>query len=386
MSRQFSIATVCRMVTNDLLAQFFTQLKNPCYGMDWTRRPRRHVDSIECLLQWFDPPQREAAELILRNVFDLACRTGIEAIRDAAREQQQLQRLNELPDGNPYCQALWTWLHLPEVFERALLFYEVEGLSWWSQRDELPQVPARTDAHTLHRLAGDVSRLLEEHQGRGRRCTIEHVRRDDETDYFFCFPDDHLKTVLVHDQGGELVTKTLRQTFEMVFAWSRATGTLELSARLGKRLKAQLEESFAGMILDQQIGPREPRQVYDLNRLKERDFMLDTDPADQVRARVRTLCLELSDHSRCIILKSKRDSGDDMRQMVEQCLNRQHVSLDDVRISQAQFQLQFARSPRGGRGTMTFDVAAPDRCSLRRHRPEWVAIGQKHLKLWRVAQ
>ncbi len=386
MSRQFSIATVYRMVTNDLLAQFFTQLKNPCYSMDWNRRPRRHVVSMECLMKWFDPQQREAAELILRNVFDLACRTGIEAIRNAGRALHQSQRLRELPDGNLYCQALWTWLHAPEVFEHALLFHEVDQLSWWSQRDELPQVEARTDDEALHWLAGDVARLLTEHQGRGRRCTIEHVRRDDGIDYFFCFPDDHLQTVLVHDQADELVTKTLRQTFEMVFAWSRAAGTLELSARLGKRLKEQLEESFAWMILEEQIGPREPRQVYDLNRLKERGFVLDTDPADQVRARVRTLCLDLPDHRRRIILTSKNGPGDDMQQMVDQCLNREHVSLRDVQITEAQFQLQFARTTRSERGTMTFAVAQPDRCNLRRHRPDRVAVAQRHLKLWRIAQ
>ena len=384
MSRQFSLHTVYRMVSNELLAQFFQKLDHPCWGMDWDRRPRRHVASIDCLMEWFPPRQREAAELILRHVFDLACANGLAAIRDAAQllDADLLARIPS--NANLYCQALWTWLHAPHVFDQALLFHELDGLSWWTKRDDLPRVPARTDTESLNCLAGDIARLLQREQGRGGRCTIEHISRNDGIDYYFCFPDDYAKTVIVHNQAGRLVTKTLRQTFEIVFAYCRQAGSLELSARLGSRLKQQLEESFAWMILAEQVGPRKHRPLYDLNRLKERDFLLDTDPSDHVQARVRRLCLDLPDKCRSIILQSKNGARDAMQQMVEECLNKEHVALSAVNITQAQIQLQFASNPRHGRGTMTFEVAHPDRCSLRRHRPEWVAIGHKHLRMWRV--
>lgn len=386
MSRQFSLATVARMVTNDLLAQFFAQLKNPCFGMNWKDRPRRHVASIEQLLRWFEPRQREAAELILRHVFDLACASGWNAIRDAARSLHRLELLEQVPDANLYCRGMWVWLNAPEVFEAALLYHEIDGLSWWSKRDGLPQVDARTDADALQQLADDVSRLLRLQQGRGGRCTVEHIHRDDGIDYYFCFPDDHLKTVLVHNRRGRLVTKPLRQTFEIVFAYSREDGALELSARLGKQLRQQLEEAFAWTILDESLCHPDHRQLYDLNRLKETEFVLDTDPSDQVYARIRRVALDLPGNDDTIILHSKRGTADGMRQMVEKYLNKEHVSLNEVEITQAQFQMRFARTPQRGRATMTFDVAHPDRCNLRRFQPDWVAIGQKHLRLWRVAQ
>ena len=387
MSRQFSLGTVFRMVTNELLAQFFVQLENPCWGMDWQRRPRRHVESVQQCMDYFECPQREAAELILRHVFDLACRSGIEAIRDAARLLQGDNLLRQIPESmNPHCQAMWTWLNAPQVFEQALLYHQVEELSWWSKRDDLPRVAARTDAETLDWFAGDVARLLQQKQGRGRQCTIEHISREDGTDYFFCFPDDYVKTVMVHNRSGRLVTKTLRQTFEIVFAWSRQQGTLEISARLGKRLKQQLEESFAWMILDEQVGPRAAQKVYDLNRLKERHFQLDTDPSDNILARLQRLWFKLPDRIRSIMLESKDGPCDDMRDMVEKYLIHEHCSLEDLNIIEARFQLQFARTTGRGRGSMTFDVAHPDRCNLRRHRPERVAVARKHLRIWRITR
>ncbi len=386
MSRQFSLPTVIRMVHKELLAQFFIQLKNPCWGLNWNERPRRHVDSILQCLDCFEPKQREAAELILRNVFDLACPTGILAIRDAAKMLQPAL-LQKLPDSiNLYCQAMWTWLNAPEVFEQALMYLELDELSWWSKRNDLPQVTPRLDAEALEWFARDVSQLLEENQGRGQHCTIEHLNRDRNVDYFFCFPDDYVKTITVHNQAGKLTTKTLRETFEIVFAYTRSTGTLELSARLNKQLKQQLEESFAWHVLEEQIGPRSRERVFDLNQLKRSEFQLETDPADQVVACLRKLRLDLPDRMQSITLESKGGSRDAMQHMVDECLNRERLSLDELEVSQAQFQLHFASTTHRGRGTMTFDVAHPDRCNLRRHRPERVAVAQKHLKLWNVVR
>lgn len=384
MSRQFSLHTVYRMLTNDLLAQFFTQLKNPCYGMDWSKRPRRHVDSVDFQMRWFDPKQRDAAELVLRQVFDLACATGIEAIRRAAiiKECPIVKRLPQ--DMNLYCQAMWTWLNAPDVFEHAVLYHELEGLAWWKKRDGLPKVVPRTDPEALDWLSADVSRLLSEKQGRGWNCTVEHVSPDDQVDYFFCFPDDYVKTITVHNRSGRLVTKTVRQTFEIVFAYSRTEGTLELSSRLGKYLRGQLEESFAWLMLDEQLAPREPRTIYDLNRIKELKFRLDTDPSDHVFARIQRLTFRLPEERRAITLTSETGSRDDMRDMVHNYLGPRHVGLHALRITAAQIRMHFASRPTRGRGSMTFDVAHPDRSNLRRHRPERVAVARKHLKLWRI--
>src|SRR5581483_3968059 len=132
MSRQFSLATVFRMTTNELLQEFFEKLGNPCWSMDWRHRPRRNVTSTLQCLTYFEPAQRQQAELILRQVFELACPTGFEMLRSAANDSSRKQVLQQVPDGwNLYCKALWYWLKAPRVFEQAYLLHEVENLSWW---------------------------------------------------------------------------------------------------------------------------------------------------------------------------------------------------------------------------------------------------------------
>lgn len=385
MSRHFSLPTVLRMVPNELLEAFFQKLDNPCYGMNWRRLGRRQIEPLLALFDYFPPGQREPAESILRNVFELACESGAKVIRELAKGSNAADALTGLPQhGNLYHQAMWVWLQTPGLFEQAVLFHQVDRLSWWSKRNGLPRTTPSTDSATLTQLAADVSRLLTSEQGRGKHCTIEHVLRDDGTHYFFCFPDDYVQTVTLHDRRGRLRTRTLRQTFEIIFAYRQDDGTLETFAQVPPRLKRELDEAFAWLILETSLGPALPKRVYDLNRLKACRFQLNTDPRDHVHARIRRLELSLPDHFRRITLDSRLGADDDVLRMVEECLNDEHVSLDTVNVSRAAIQFQFDRS--GGRkpGSMTVEVASPDRCNLRSQRPERVSVVQKHFRLWRI--
>lgn len=385
MSRHYSLPTVLRMVPNELLETFFKKLNNPCWSMDWRRLGRRQVEPLLQVLNYFEPGQRESTEAILRNVFELACESGIQVIRGLAASAGPAGLLEQWPEyGNLYHQAMWVWLEAPELFEQAVLFHQVDRLSWWTKRNSLPQVSPPTDRDTLGLLASEVSQLLTREQGRGRHCSVEHVARDDGTDYFFCFPDDYVRTVTLHDRRGRLTTRTLRQTFELIFAYRRDAGTLETFAKLPVRLKRELEETFAWQILDTSLGPSLPQRVYDLNRLKACRFQLNTDPQDHVHARVRSLQLRLADHCHNITLESVSGPADDVLRMVQDYLNEENVTLNEAEVSRAAIEFQFDRS--GGRkpGMMKVEVAHPDRCNLRSHRPERVSIVQKHFRMWRI--
>lgn len=386
MSRVFSLATIYRMVTNDLLRQFFEHLKNPCWGMIWEERPRRHVESIEQCMGYFDTKQRLHAEQVLRQVFELSCPSGSIAIREAAAQSRRgIQPAGWPEDHNLYCQSLWCWLHNRQVFEQALLYHQVEQLSWWRKRDDLPQVEPQTDAETLEMLSAEVSELLSREDGRGRCCTVEHCRRENGTDYFLCYPDDFLRAVLSHTPDGRLVSRTIRPTFEIIFAYHQKEGTLELHAKVSTALKRELEEAFSRIVLSEHLGPRVPQQVYELDRLKEPGFALRTDPADEVVVQLCRIRLELPDRTR-VTLEPKRPSGGDASEMIGEYLNERKASPQTVKISQATFRFQFGRTTSREHGTMTFDVAAPNTCNLRSQRPERVEIAQKHLKMWRIAR
>jgi hypothetical protein len=382
MSRQFSLATVIRMTTNELLQAFFEKLGNPCWSMDWTHRPRRHVDSVLQCLSYFSPEDRTSAELIFRQVFELACPSGLARLRESAFGSRIEGQIPEF--HNPYCQALWVWLHAPRVFDQAYLYHQVECLSSWTKRGDFPCVTPNTDATSLEALGTELTRLLTKEEGRGHRCTVEHCRREDGADYYFCFPDDYPRTVQTHNRRGQLVSRTIQQTFEIVFAYRQEAGTLELHAKVPKRLKPELEDAFAWLILEERLAPSEPRPVYDLNRLLDRSFRFETDPADDIFVQLRRLSVDLPDRTR-VMLQPKWVPVEDAPGLVSSYLKEERATPEDVSVAGVTFQFNFRRTTGRERGTMTFDVNVPNTCSLRTHRPDRAAVGWKHLRMWRIA-
>lgn len=387
MARHFSIPSVLRMVPNELLHRFFVQLPHPCYGINWNRLGERQAERLVNLFRLWPDAAREFVEGVLRNVFDLACESGQQALREAAAELGLEKKIaNGISYGTHYQRAMWAWLEAPEVFEKALVYHQIESRHGWRKRDDLPHVPPRTDPHALDSLGRDISRLLMKEQGRGKHCTVEYFQRDNGTDYFCCYPDDFLRTVTLHDDDGLLTTRSVRQTFEIVFAYHQPTGTLETSAVLPTKLKAPLEAAFAWMILDTEVGQRIPRQVYHLDRLKDRDFRLETIPTDEVHVELKRLRLDLADRSRRIILESRDGESHDVLRMVNECLNDEEVPLDEVTITSATLRFLFRKTSRRRSGSMTIDVSAPNTCNLRSQPAERAEVAQRHLRMWRIAR
>lgn len=385
MARHFSLTSVLRQVPNDLLQRFFVQLPHPCYSINWNRMGQREAEGLVHLLNMWPDEARQFVEEVLRNVFDLACPSGNQALREAAIDLGLLSKFqNAFAYGSLYQRAMWTWLEAPEVFEKALVYHQIERRTGWRKRDDLPKVVPRTDGHALGCLGQEISRLLMKEQGRGQHCTVEYFLRENGTDYFCCYPDDFVRTVTLHDDEGTLKTRSVRQTFEIVFAYHQSTGTLETSAAVPTRLKTPLEEAFAWMILDTEVGPRIPRQVYHLDRLKDRDFRLETVPTDEVHVELRRLRLDLPGGSRRIILESKDESLDVLR-MVDECLNEEEVPLEMVHITSATLRFHFRKTVNRRRGSMTIDVSAPNTCNLRSQPIERAEVARRHLRMWRIS-
>ncbi|MCA9081978.1 MAG: hypothetical protein KDA58_15560, partial [Planctomycetaceae bacterium] len=190
MARHFSIPAVLRLIPNELLKEFFLQFRLNCYGIPWDRMGERQAEKLVNLLRMWPDDTREFIDGVLRNVFDLACESGLQALREAAEDLSQQDKLSAaLQTGSLYRRAMWAWLEAPEVFEKALAYHQIESRHGWRKRDDLPHVAPRTDHHALDCLGRDISRLLVAQQGRGQHCTVEYFQRDNGTDYFCCYPD-----------------------------------------------------------------------------------------------------------------------------------------------------------------------------------------------------
>ena len=387
MSRHFSIRTVLRSTPNVLLREFFDRLQHRLLCLDWQRLAEHQIEPIVTAMNWLPPPARDQVEAALAAVFDLACHTGVQAMLEAARLQGSADVVRQFPENaSPYEAAMWCWLRWPEVFEQARFLHQVDTLTRWRKRQGLPRVEPRTAAEATHELATALSQFLRREELRGQQCTVEHCHRDDGTDYFVAYPDDFVRTVFMHDEQGQLVARPIRQTFEIVFAYHGGEGMLELFAKIPSSMKPKLEGLFGQIILGADIGPQCHGLPYDLNRLKDRYFCLETDPADGVLASVCKLRLDVPQEGQVTVAPFQQDPGRDVYKMIDHCLNREKVRWEEVNISQATMCFEFQRQGRRRAGALVFEVTHPDHCNVRSRRPEQIDLTRKYLKRWRIAR
>lgn len=386
MSRQFSIPTVLRMVPNDQLQEFFQRLGHGDLDIPWQEMGEREVGPMIKAIGGLTPHDQDKVEAELRSVFDLACESGTGAIFEAAINCGDLSMPASMPhDTGPYAKAMWAWLNRPEAFSKATLIHQVEHLSWWRQRNDLPIAAPDMSEAAKESLQRQISDLLTWEQGRGQVCTVETFSRADGTDYFFAYPDDFAQNIMAHDDDEQLAPRTFRQTFIIVFAFRRAEGTLELFARVPAKLKTKLEAVFARAILGVELGAWNPDAAFELNHLKNSTFKLETDAHDRLQVGIRRMRLALKSSGRRLWVEVDIDEEDDnIHKALEECLNREHVPLSGVHITQVTFCFEFL--PLDGRkpGRTTFDVSFPSSCGLRNERAERVDLIHKYLKRWNI--
>ncbi|HYH63971.1 MAG TPA: hypothetical protein VD866_04665 [Urbifossiella sp.] len=383
MSRVFSAALVLRQTSHAVTRQLLARLGHPDLPVPWDGLHERDVDPVLDAVRALPRAAQDDFEGALRTVFDLASAAGVAAIREAAGLGEDALPPDAPHDGSVYDLAAWAWVHLPRAVEVATLFHQVDHLAWWRRRDDLPRGEPDASPEALARLGTELAALLEAEQGRGRRCTVEPLARGP-TRYFFAYPDDYVQNVTAHDDGGRLTPRTFRRTFAVVFALDPAAGTLELYARLSARLKQRVEEVFARAVLGAEVGPW-ARPAYHLARLRWRETALPTDPADRVRVSVRQLRLRVRGTQRVLTVKGDPDLGpDDVYDMLDDLLDRERVPLASLDVTLVGFCFEFLDAPPGRGRTLTFEVAAPNTCSLRNQRPERVELALEYLRRWGI--
>ena len=79
-------------------------------------------------------------------------------------------------------------------------------------------------------MEGALQKVLAEFcsdtQGRGENCKVEHYRRANGNEYFFVCLEDHADEPLEFGRDGVLRRRTGRGTFDDVFVYCPADGTL----------------------------------------------------------------------------------------------------------------------------------------------------------------
>lgn len=385
-TRYFSVQKMLRMTPNVMLREFFDHLGYQLTCIEWRRMPHRCEQALKIVIDLLPKEAQDDIAGKLAVIFELACPSGVQALIEAAKRTGRYNFVELLPQAEPYHQAMWAWLHFPGLFEHATLMHQVEHLVRGKTRDDMPRVEPRRGDEALKELATGISQFLRCEEGRGQHCTVEHFRRDNGTEYYVCYPDDFVQTIAVHDNAGTLQPQSIQPTFEIVFAYNQEEDTLNLFAKMPTPLKVKLECLFGQIILCQDIGPRRYCRPYDLNRLRDRYFCLETDAEDGLTACITKLRVDSHEWGKIALEPAEKGCVHDVYDMVDHCLDHTAIDWDEVDILHATFRFRFD-SMRGRRaGSLEFNVTYPDHFSTRTQLPDRLELVHKYLKRWRIAR
>lgn len=163
------------MVPNDLLKEFLEDLGHEEFDPKWDELKKRD-DIVLPFLAYMDElprPKYDELESGLHSVSDLASDGGFNALLEAG-EACGMPNLGTLvpEDLCVWGRTMWVWLNHREIFDKAQILYQIEHMSWWRKRNDLPQNAPDVSATAIKKLARDISTLLKA-QGRGKDCTVE---------------------------------------------------------------------------------------------------------------------------------------------------------------------------------------------------------------------
>ncbi|MDR3109285.1 MAG: hypothetical protein LBU65_06300, partial [Planctomycetaceae bacterium] len=381
MSRQFSFGTVFRMTEKPLLCSFFESFGADVNQVPWDKLKRNDVDVLLKLFDELPPDKRNQAEVVLRNVHALSCEQGVQALGEAADELHADESWADvyLSEKNLYTKAMSAWLSHREIFDHAVRFYEMDSLSWWRKRVDLPKIIPVFDETVKENLEDELEQFFRTKQGRGFVCTAEIFARSNGTYYFYAYPDDYVEDALVHNETGDLVPQAIRKTFELVFAYDSVEGTCGLAIKAVKTVKIALEKIFLRNLLNIQ-PPDTEKNPFDLSVLLAPDFVPATLPEDGIDVFLTEIKYSFEDDSSIEhSVKGSRSVLADTLVLIEN-LKRQ-----DTRIAVKKARFRFVFHPATDKAkTMTFHITSTGSCDMKKQLPEHIAKAHFYLKQWRI--
>ncbi len=288
-----------------------------------------------------------------------------------------------------HAKALFALLEFPAVFTRALRFAHVEsfGESRWHKTGRIegaqPQVTDRTLEQLRLAISNDGRR-----QGRGTGCTVDVEERDHDL-YVFVYPEDYTRRRMVYNAQRDLIVETFRPAFEVIYVYHRPAQTLEMYVGGGAQDRDALKRYFGRAILGVELGLWSgARRVYQLEHLKYATCTFPVQPTDEVVA-VRLKRLSFRDtagaETREMTLASRcMQNPNDLYAYLEQVVTESNLSLAQLAVARASFQLVFQRrQDRGRQVTRSFTLAVPNTHTFRRNDPFAPKI-QELLTRWKI--
>lgn len=356
--------------------------------MPWASITDTQVEDVFDAWQNLPDQERKAIEITLHDVDDVATEDGMRVIVEEADHHGV-----SLPDEFAQMQsrhdrAIWVCMQHPRIWDGAARFVQADRLSsgrYWVKRGNVPALDPRTDPAAQRELEIAMSAFYRDRQGRGHHRRVEHFDRGSGHNYFFVYLSDYADIRLDFDESGAFHRAPERRAFEVVFAYDRENGTLEMFVKGGKKVIGPLQQVFSQVVLGQRLAAEDSdRTPYQLDHLMDRGFPFATDPEDGIKeASLRCLRLSLLGRRRGrITLEPDPSKGEDIYDMLEQDLNRKRLPKSILHVTKA--TLHFKLNGNGRVRSLSFSVAYPNPCDLKSKREEQRLLGEKYLRRWKI--
>jgi len=378
--------TVLRQISGPLLREFL-EARGHTLPESGERQGRAQVQAVYDQYLKLPEAARRAIEQDLRDIHAVATEEGIPVLVETGRRSGR-PIADELAQVESRCDmAVWVLLRRPDIWPEAVRFAHADSLPqrYWEKRNGLPKAAPDTSPEAVARLGAAISSYFVQAEGRGRLSLVEPFRRSEDMDYFFVYLSDHAGTEIVWNESAELVRERRNQAFEVVFAFDRSAGTLDLYARGGHKVIRPLQEIFADAVLGVTLPPEDPEACpYRVDGLKHRSFAFPTDGEDRIEeVAVRSLRLSVVGNRRKQFTVSLPDkaAADAMYDSLERELNQAQLPLSTLRVERATITMKL--TGRGRVRRLSFEVG-PTSCNLKGKREELRELGEKYLRRWGI--
>jgi hypothetical protein len=376
MSRQYSPRNFLRQAPNELLTRYFHE-RDRLLDIDIASLDETDIEPLFQACERLPAEVRTSIDSDFRTLDTLADDEGIKTILEEGYFHGDDLEPVFAPMAGFYDKVVWTFLEHPNYVEIAARFREADQLpgNYWLRRKDVPQVEPRDDSAACDELADAVGAYFRQSEGRGYSSTVEVYKRG-EAHYFFAYPEDYGRTQIEYEHG-RLQRRPHRPVFEIIFVYSQGDGTLDTFFRGKRQTVRDLQEIFARVVLQRELGdPAKDERVYELNKLKRRDFNFVYDSGSGIQdVRVKLLRLSfLGERGRRITIEAdpsrQRDAIYDLLDQVTDggaetgAAPGSKIPLALVNVTRAGIQALFAKEGKRGRPTRTFFLSYPNACTL----------------------
>lgn len=382
MTRIFAVTTMLRMTSNMLLKELFHKIGADISELDWPKLGKRDLAPLRNFYNRLPPAVQDQADILLYDIYELACEEGIRFIEEMAKAEKQGYwslwfKGKKGREASNYSKAAWVWIMFPDIFAGALEAYRVSHKIWWRIRDGLEKLIPEFSEATKTALENSIRNHFGEHQCRGRYCNAKMDEFGDGIYYFHLEISDYANLCRVCTTENEGISSQIRPLREIDYCYDSNLGTLRIMCGGSTETKAQLEDIFIRTVLNS-VPVRPCRTRYELGAMKSNCFSCPTAQEDGVRISIRQLVFR-DFYERELSFSIPEKSGN-VYGMIKEYLEPERLEVSDVRVVSAKFRFEFLGSGPCRKGSHTFMIKENGGPEFRNQEIERVEMIHKYLK------